>query len=124
MFHRINQVHVFILYALSLINNETELSFATKRVFERLISLLHTPISIEDFHTPDFENFSYLGESRASILEIIRRKPGKDIRDLVDFERTNVQKSLIELENNHKIKRILPYKYEIDATKKFEELEK
>lgn len=123
MFNRISQVHVFILYALSLINNETELSFSTKRVFERMISMIHTPIEMSDFHNPDFEKFSYLGESKASLLEIIRRYPIRDLRELVDFERTNVQKNLAELETNHKIKKIMLYKYEIDLTKRFEELE-
>jgi len=129
MFSRINQVHIFTLYALTLINNETELSFETKRIFERLISLLHTPISIEDFHKPDFENFRYLGEKRGELLQIIKRYPNRDLRDFVDFSRLNrdgisiIKKALTELANNRKIKRTDEFHYEIDLAPEFEEVE-
>jgi len=123
MFHRINQVHVFILYTLSLINGETELSFATKRVFERLVSLNHTPIELKDFHVPDFENYNYLGETRGELLDLLKRYPGKDVREFVDFEgRVQVRKLLVELENNHRIKKISDYHYDIVDTSKPEEV--
>lgn len=128
MFNRIGQVHVFLLYALSLINNETELSFATKRVFERLISVLHTPISMEDFHTPDFKNFRYLGEKKGELLQIIKRFPKRDLNAFVDFDRKNkdgisiIRKALAQLETNQKIKRLDEFKYEVIIIKKFEEV--
>ena len=123
MFHRINQVHIFILYTLSLINGETELSFATKRIFERLIALLHTPILIEEFHAPDFDKFKYLGETRPSILKIVKKFPGQDLRKHIDFSRTNVLKNLVELVNAHKIKKLADYHYEITMEKRFEKIE-
>ena len=120
MFHRINQVHVFVLFALSLINNETELSFATRRIFERVVSMLHTPINMRDFHVPNFEKFHYIGETKGSILDIIRRFPGRDLRDFIDFQRAGPTKYLVELENAHKIKKVAEFIYELDHTKKFE----
>lgn len=113
MFHRISQVHVFALYTLSLINQETHLSFSTKRVFERLVSLLHTPIKLEDFHNADFINFRYLGESRGEMLELIRRYNKQDISHLVDFERKLVRTTLVSLENTNKITKISEFIYEI-----------
>jgi hypothetical protein len=118
MFHRINQVHVFTLYSLSILNNETELSFATKRIFERIISLLHTTIDINDFHTPDFENYQFLGERRGELLSIIKRYEGKDIQHLVDFERQNVKTIVLNLENERKIKKLDKGFYLLDNSKK------
>jgi hypothetical protein len=123
MFHRINQVHVFNLFALSLINGETHLSFATKRIFERLVSLMHTPILMEDFHKPNFENFLFLGESRGEFLELLKRYPGRDIREMVDLTRSQVKKTITELENNHQIKRIDDYHFEIDDSPRFEKID-
>lgn len=123
MFSRISQVHVFALYALSLINRETELSFATKRIFERLISLSHNPIDIKDFHTPDFENFKYLGETAGEMLKLLKRYSGQDIRNFADYDnRPYVRQVLVKLQNSGKIKRIDDYHYEIDNTAKFEEV--
>ena len=130
MFNRISQVHIFTLYALSLINNETNLSYTTRRIYERLIALLHTPIEIEEFHNPDFENFRYLGEKKGELLVIIKRYPDRDLRDFVDFERKNkdgisiIKKNLAILTNDHKIRRLDEYVYEIDTDSKFEEVEK
>ena len=123
MFHRLNQVHVFVLYSLSLINNETELSFATKQIFEKVISLLHKPILIEDFHKPDFENFKCIGNTRTSILEIIRRHQHEDLKQYMDFSKESVKKYLVDLENNQKIKKESDYVYTINTKKKFEVLE-
>jgi len=122
MFHRISQVHVFTLYTLSILNNETELSVATKRVFERIISLLHTPIEMEDFHAPDFDKFHYYGETKTTILEIIRRYSHRPITEFVDLDRPNIRRNLAELENAHKIKKIDEFTYEIDTTQRFEEI--
>jgi len=122
MFHRINQVHVFILYSLSLINNETKLSFETRRIFERVISLLHNPIEMEDFHKPDFENFKYLGETKTTVLEMVRRFGKSHLINHLDFDNPNVKKILVELQNDHKIKKINDTHYELDTTKRFEEL--
>jgi len=124
MFNRISQVHVFILFALSLINGETELSHATRRVFEKVISLLHTPILIEDFHNPDFKNYKYIGETKGGILEIIKRFPNRDLRELIDFSRDNIRKHLVDLENAHKIKKLGDFNFEYDNTKRFETIEK
>lgn len=112
MFSRMNEVHVFSLFALSALNNETVLSHQTKRVFERLVSLMHTPISMDDFHTPDFENYNYLGEKPGELLEIIRRNPERDLRELIDVEnRKEIRVSLVKLENDQKITKIDEYKY-------------
>ena len=125
MFHRINQVHVFILFTLTLINRETELSFATKRIFERLISLNHTPIAMEDFHEPDFDDFNYLGETKGELLKLLELYPDRDIRDFVDYDnREQVRKTIVELENNRRIKKISDYHYELDNTPKHEEVQK
>lgn len=123
MFNRVSQVHVFVLYSLSLINGETELSFATKRIYERIISLLHTPILMDEFHKPDFENYNYLGESRGELLELIKRYPGRDIREFVDVERKNVKKLLVNLENDQQIRKTGLFTYEIDNTPKFEKID-
>lgn len=123
MFHRINQVHVFTLFALSVLNRETELSLETRRIYERVISLMHNPIEMKEFHAPDFENFLYYGETKATILDIIRRYPGRSLKEFVDFQRPYVAKNLVELENAHKIKKVDDFIYEIDSTKRFEEVE-
>jgi len=122
MFHRINQVHVFTLYALSILNNETELSLETRRVFERVVSLLHNPIEMKEFHAPDFENYLYYGETKATILDIIRRYPGRSLTEFVDFNRPYAKKNIVELENSHKIRKVSDFVYEIDNTKRFEEV--
>jgi len=123
MFHRINQVHVFNLFALCLVNGETHLSFATKRIYERLVGLLHTPILMEDFHKPNFDNYLYIGESRGEFLELLKRYPGRDIREMVDISRNQVKRTITELENNHQIKKIDDYHYEIDDSPKFEKID-
>ena len=120
MFHRIDQVHVFVLYALSIINNEKNLSFETKRIFEKLISLLHNPIDIKDFHNPNFEGYLYIGESRAEILQLITEHPNEDLRSFVDLTRAPVRKSITELLNESKIKEIDIYKYEINLEVKYD----
>ncbi len=123
MFQRVNQVHVFHLYTLTILNGETELSFASKRIFERLISLSHTPIEMKDFHNPDFDKFHYLGETRGELLHLIKRYKGKDIREFVDFEgRQKVRKVIVDLLNNKRIKKVDDFFYEIDDTPKFEEI--
>ena len=111
MFHRINQVHVFTLFALSLINEENTLSFATRRISERVISLLHTPIKMQDFHTPDFDKFKYIGETRKSVLFIIDNFTGKDMRRYIDFSRPYARKILVNLENERRIKKLNDYVY-------------
>lgn len=123
MFHRINQVHVFALYSLSIINNETQLSFETKRIFERIISLQHTPIAIEDFHKPNFENYEYIGETKKSIVEIIKLHSNVDLREYLDFSRAIVRKHLAELETSHRILKVGEFSYEIDLSKQFEGVE-
>ena len=123
MFHRINQVHVFALYSLSLINGETELSYSTRRIYERLVSLLHTPINIEEFHQPDFINYRYLGESRGEMLELMKRYPGEDLRRFVDFDRKLVRTTLVSLENTNRIKKIDEFNYELIVDAKPEVVE-
>ena len=122
MFHRINQVHVFTLYTLSVLNNEVELSMATKRIFERVVSLLHTPIKMEDFHTPSFTDFKYFGETRVTMLELIRKIKGKSLKGYVDFTRPYARKVLVNLENDRKIQKVTDFVYKIDTTKRFEEI--
>jgi hypothetical protein len=97
MFNRIPQVHVYALWALSLVNGETHLSYETKRIFERLISLCHVPISLEDFNNPDFEKFFYIGEQKYEILKFIRENPNKDIREHVDIEKRKLPLNVIEI---------------------------
>jgi len=122
MFSRIPQVHVFTLYSLSLINRETHLSHSTKRIFEKLISLLHTPISIDDFHHPDFDNFVYIGETKGEFLEILKRYPQEDIRRFIDYDnRETVRKMIDELLKAERINKIDDYHYEININKTFEE---
>ena len=117
MFQRISQVNVFLLYTLSLINKETELSFSTRRVFERLISLLHVPIDIKDFHTPDFENFNYIGENKFELLNILKKNPLVDIRRFVDYDnRQIVRKILVDLQNNRLVTKIDDYHYQVVET--------
>jgi len=124
MFDRIGQVHVFVLFALSLLNHETSLSFATKRIFERIISYLHVPIHLDDFHNPDFENYVYCGESKSDLLNTIKNNPDQDIRIFVDYEnRKIVRQNLVKLENANKIKKLKEYHYEINDIPKFEKLE-
>lgn len=112
MFSRMNEVHVFVLFSLSLLNNETELSYSTKRIFERLVSMLHRPITIEDFHEPNFEDYTYLGETPGELLEIIRRYPERDLRELLDIEnRKNIRVSIVKLMNAQKIIQVGDFKY-------------
>jgi hypothetical protein len=121
MFDRINEVNVFALFTLSLINRETELSYETKIIFERLISLLHTPIALTNFHKPDFEKFHYLGETRGDLIKLIKVYPNRDIRELINYEgRTKIRELLVLLENEQKIKKTSEFKYEIDSDPKFE----
>ena len=122
MFKRIEQVHVFALYTLSVMNHETELSYETKRIYERLVSLLHTPIKIEDFHTPDYENYRYIGESRVDFMRWLKRHPEEDVRQILDMSRRNAKKLLVELENNGKIKKIDDYHYSLKAAPKMEDI--
>lgn len=124
MFNRIAQVHVFTLFSLSLINKETELSFETRRIFEKIISLLHTPIDIKDFHTPDFDNFEAIGETKPTLMEIIRRYPEQDLRSIIDFDSKKTRTLLAELETNRRIKKVAEYKYKLDETKLFTEVDK
>ena len=124
MFNRINQVHVFILYALSLINNESELSFETRRIFERLISLLHTPIEIHEFHIPNFDKYKYIGETKATVIETIKLFGNQDLRTHLDFSRKGVKETIVELENNHRITKVSEFNYIINTVKKFEEVRK
>jgi len=124
MFNRISQVHVFTLYALSLVNGETVLSFETKRIYEKIISLLHTPIAMEDFHKPDFDKFFYIGETRGSLLKSIRKLPCRDIRKIVDFRRHNPLPNLVLLENDNKIRKLGDNIYEVQKKSKFEEIKK
>jgi len=120
MFKRIEQVHVFTLFTLSILNKETELSWETKRVYEKLISLLHTPIDVKDFHTPDYENFIYIHESRAELLEWITAHPGEDIREYVDYDNHSIPRiNLVALENSHKITKLSTYKYKMNETPDF-----
>ena len=123
MFNRINEVHVFALYSLSMFNKETSLSFETKRLFERIISLLHNPIDIKDFHFPNFEDFEYIGETKRSIFEIIKKHENIDLRKYIDYTRDKVRKTLTDLENDKKIIKIKDYHYKIDTTNKFEEVD-
>jgi len=120
MFSRINQVHVFTLYTLSLINKETELSFETKRIFEKLISLLHTPIELYNFHKPNFIKGRFIGETTATILEIIKRYPN-NLKAHLDYSRERTKKVLVDLQNNNKIKKIDDYHFEI-IEQKFEKI--
>ena len=120
MFNRISQVHVFILFSLSLINKETELSFETKKVFEKIISMLHTPIDIKDFHNPDFNNFDCIGETKASILEIIKKYSDKDLTLYIDFSNPKTMNNINELITLNRIKKVDEFKYEVDQTRKFE----
>lgn len=122
MFNRISQAHVFILYSLSLINGETTLSFETRRIYERLISLLHTPIDIKDFHSPDFENFAYIGENKGELLEIIKRYPARDLRELVDTERKGYKTAIVKLLNDFKINQLDEFRFELNNQTKFEEI--
>lgn len=116
MFKRIEEVHVFTLYMLTLINDETELSIETKRLFEKIISLLHTPIDIKDFNDPDFEDFCYLNESPKELLKWIEEHRFEDIRQFVDFDnRRIVRKNLVDLENSGKIIKEKEYCYGINA---------
>lgn len=123
MFHRINQVHVFILYALSVLNNETSLSMETRRVYERIVSLLHTPIQMNDFHKPDFDNYKYYGETKANLLYIIKKYPKRDMREFVDFNRPYARRLLVELENDRKIIKVSDFCFELDTSQKFEVIE-
>ncbi len=117
MFHRIQSVHVYCLLTLTFMEDATELSYRTKRFFERIISLLHTPIEMEDFHSPDFEGYVYLGESKSEMLKWIEQNPEKDIRNYVDFDnRKSVRINLAQLETSRKIKEVEKYKYVIDTT--------
>jgi hypothetical protein len=122
MFNRISQVHVFILYGLSLINNEYELSTATKKIFERIISLLHTPIEMEEFHNPNFENFRYLGESKATILTIIKKFKKEDLREFLDFDNSRVKTILAELVKDRRIIRVKDFVYIFNENSKFEKI--
>lgn len=123
MFKRIEQVHVFTLFTLSVLNNELELSYQTKRIFEKLISLLHAPIDIKDFHSPDFENYTYIGETKSELLEWIGKNPNADIRNFVDFNhRKSVRITLVNLENSQKITRTKEYRYIINTQTQFEEV--
>ncbi len=126
MFSRIPQVHVFTLYTLSVINNETILSFETRKIFEKLISLLHVPIRLEDFHNPDFENFRYLGETKGELIDLIKRNPNRDLREIINFEgRKRIRTTLVQLENSGRIKRGTGNTcFEINDKPKFERLEK
>jgi len=100
------------------------LSFETKRIYERLISVLHTPIKINDFHTLDFEKYQYLGESRGELFDIIKRYPEQDIRNFVDYEkRTIIRKNLVTLENSRKIIKIKEFCYKANIDKTFEKVE-
>lgn len=124
MFHRINQVHVFTLYTLCVLNGETHLSFESKRIFEKLVSLCHTPIEINEFHKPDFENYHYVGETKGELLEIIKRFPDRDIRDFVDYDnRPLVRKNIADLQNNRRIEKISTYRFKLLEDKDFQKVE-
>lgn len=122
MFNRISQVHVFILYSLSLLNKETNLSFATKRVFEKMISLQHTPIELNEFHDPNFETYKYIGETKATALNIIKKYGPDNLANHLDTTRKRVRTILAELETNHKIINLGEGKYRINLEKRFEEV--
>jgi len=120
MFQRVNQVSVFCLFSLSLINKETILSGETKRVFERLISLLHTPVEIKDFHDPDFDNYEYLGESKPELVQLIKDHPEEDLKYLIDYDdRKLIRVNLATLENQKKIIKIADYTYKINIIPEF-----
>lgn len=122
MFGRINQVTVNFLFVLSLVNCETELSYKTKRIFERMISLLHTPSKLEDFHDPDFEKFEYIGESRFDLLNTIKEHPNEDIRKFVDYDnRKIVRVNLTKLQNRNKITKIDEFKFKANLKPEFGE---
>jgi len=117
MFHRIQNVHIYCLLTLTFLEGETKLTHKTKRFFERIISLLHTPIEMADFHNPDFDDFVYLGESKIELLKWIEANPDTDIRKQVDYEnRKSVRVNLAQLETSRKIKKSEEYKYTIDTT--------
>jgi hypothetical protein len=97
MFHRLNEVHVFALYSLTLINNENYLSTETKHLYEKLISLVHTPIDMSEFHNPDFEKFTYIGESKKELLELIKEHPNTDLNKFIDLNRITVDYNLKSL---------------------------
>jgi len=120
MFKRIEQVHVFTLFTLSIINEETELSWETKRVFEKLMSLLHNPIDVKDFHSPDYDNYVYLHETRKELIEWIKTHDGEDIKQYVDIDnRAVVRMNLVALENSHKITKVEEYHYKINEVPDF-----
>jgi len=112
MFGRINQVHVFILYALTMINGESYLSTATKHIFERIISLLHKPIKMQDFHTPDFNNYQYIGESVGSLISIFKNHT--DIQhELIDFKNPIVETNIAKLIKKKRIIKITDLRYQM-----------
>ena len=118
MFQRQEKIHVFALYTLSIINGESDLSEQTRHLYERLISLLHRPLEIEDFHEPDFEEYVYIGERRSDILEVIEKHPDQDIGQYVNLTRKTVKKCIAKLENDNNIIRSAPNKYSINYEKK------
>jgi len=122
MFKRIEQVHVFALFALSLINNETELSYETKRIYERVVACLHTPIKIEEFHTPNFEDFKYVGESKRDFMRWLKKNPEVDIRNLLDMDRKEAKVIIVTLQNSGKIKRTGEYNFILNVESRMEEI--
>jgi hypothetical protein len=121
MFERIGQVHVFALYSLSMLNGETGLSWESKRIYERLVSLSHTPISIDEFHHPDFEAFMYINESSTELLKIIENHPNVWLGNFVDISRKIVNSNLQRLINSDRIIKTGEYTYIIQV-QKFEEV--
>jgi hypothetical protein len=119
-FNRVPQVHIYTLYTLSLINGETELSQETKRIYERLISLLHHPISIEDFHNPSFYEYRYVGESKEDLLEIVKQHENEDLRKYLDFDRKIIIKIFVRLENENRVIKTGDYSYKLGIVPTFE----
>ena len=111
MFNRISNVHVFALYALTILNNETYLSFETKRIYEKIISLLHKPIEMKDFHTPDFDNFVYAEEGKKYIINCIEAHPDNDLRNYLDFSRQNVLDNIDRLIKDKRINKLDEFKF-------------
>ena len=53
---------------------------------------------------------------------MVRRFGKSHLINHLDFDNPNVKKILVELQNDHKIKKINDTHYELDTTKRFEEL--
>jgi len=113
MFKRIEQVYVYALFSLSLINREVKLSHETKRIFEKLVSCMHTPIKMKDFHDPNFEDFKYICETRIEFLRWLKKNPEHDVREVLDLTRTQARLLLVDLQNFHRIEKISDFKYKL-----------